>query len=310
MNLIFTLLSTRQYLSKEQLRQAIADYRDSTQQAFERKFERDKEELRELGITVETGSNDKYFDDEPGYRIRRDAVELPDLALSREEAAVLGLAAQVWEHAGLAQDSMSALVKLKAAGVTIDTDVVRMAEPKLSANEPAFDAAWDACTRRVPVAFDYRRPGKDPSRRHVQPWGIVSWRGRWYLSGHDTDRDAPRVFRLSRVVGEIVPDGAPGSYEVPDDADVQATAASFLPSSPDRSAVLRIRRDRGQGLRRSAESTRAVSDDLDEVVVPYASGWDLAAEIASYGPDVVVLEPSDLREAVVDRLRAAVQDAS
>lgn len=310
MNLIFTLLSTRQYLSKEQLRQAIADYRDSSQQAFERKFERDKEELRELGITVETGSNDKYFDDEPGYRIRRDAVELPDLSLSREEAAVLGLAAQVWEHAGLAQDSMSALVKLKAAGVTIDTDVVRMAEPKLSANEPAFDAAWDACTRRVPVAFDYRRPGQDPSPRHVQPWGIVSWRGRWYLTGHDTDRDAPRVFRLSRVVGEIVADGAPGSYEVSEDADVQAAAASFLPSSPDRSAVLRIRRDRGQGLRRSAESSRVVTDEVDEVVVPYASGWDLAAEIASYGPDVVVVEPADLRAAVVDRLRAAVRDAS
>ncbi len=127
MNLIFTLLVTRQYLSKDQIRQAIADYRESNQVAFERKFERDKEELRELGIAVETGTNDKYFDDEPGYRIRRDTAELPDLDLTREEAAVLGLAAQVWEHAGLASSSTSALVKLKAAGVDVDTDVLRMA---------------------------------------------------------------------------------------------------------------------------------------------------------------------------------------
>jgi proteasome accessory factor B len=113
MNLIFALLVSRQYLSKEQIRQAIADYRESSSKdAFERMFERDKEELRELGITVEMGSKDTYFEDEVGYRIRRDEAELPDLALTREEAAVLGLAAQVWEHAGLAGESTTALVKL------------------------------------------------------------------------------------------------------------------------------------------------------------------------------------------------------
>ena len=164
MNLIFALLVSRQYLTKEQIRQAIADYRDSTQQAFERKFERDKEELRELGITVEMGSNDKYFEDEVGYRIRRDEAELPDLALTREEAAVLGLAAQVWEHAGLAGESTTALVKLKAAGIEVDPDVLRMAEPKLSADEPSFDVMWEAATRRIPVAFTYQRPGQPAAR--------------------------------------------------------------------------------------------------------------------------------------------------
>jgi hypothetical protein len=173
MNLIFALLVSRQYLTKEQIRQAIADYRESTQQAFERKFERDKEELRELGITVEMGSNDKYFEDEVGYRIRRDEAELPDLALTREEAAVLGLAAQVWEHAGLAGESTTALVKLKAAGVEVDPDVLRMAEPKLSADEPCFDVMWEAATRRIPVAFTYQRPGQEAARRRVQPWGAA-----------------------------------------------------------------------------------------------------------------------------------------
>ena len=310
MNLIFALLATRQYLSKEQIRQAIADYRDSTQQAFERKFERDKEELRELGITVETGTNDKYFDDEPGYRIRRDEVELPDLDLTREEAAVLGLAAQVWEHAGLAQDSTTALVKLKAAGVAVEPEVVRMAEPKLSANEPAFDAVWRACTSRIPVTFDYQRPGHDPSRRRVQPWGIISWRGRWYLTGHDVDRDAPRMFRLSRILGTVEDDGDPGSYEVPPGTDLNEVAGALFPAEPDRTAVVRVRRERGQSLRRSAATTRAVDETSDELDVPFASEWDLAAEIASYGSDVRVVEPVSLRDAVVTRLRAALEDAS
>ncbi len=310
MNLIFALLATRQYLSKDQIRQAIADYRDSTQQAFERKFERDKEELRELGITVETGSNDKYFDDEPGYRIRRDEVELPDLGLSREEAAVLGLAAQVWEHAGLAQDATTALVKLKAAGVSVDPEIIRMAEPKLSAHEPAFDTVWQACTTRTPVAFDYQRPGQDPTHRHVQPWGIVSWRGRWYLTGFDTDRQAPRVFRLSRVVGEVSLDGAAGSYEVPDAEQVRGAAAALFPSEPDRSATLTVRAGRGQALRRVATATRPGDDEWDELDVPYSSGWDLASEVASYGADVVVVAPEELRDAVVSRLTAALEVSS
>lgn len=309
MNLIFALLATSQYLTKEQIRQAIADYRESSQQAFERKFERDKEELRELGITVEVGSNDKYFDDEVGYRIRRDEVELPDLELTREEAAVLGLAAQVWEHAGLADASTTAIVKLKAAGVSVDPEVVRMAEPKLSANEPAFDAMWQASTARIPVGFDYQRPGQEPSRRHVQPWGIISWRGRWYLGGHDVDRDSPRVFRLSRVVGEVEHLGAPGSYEVPPGTDMTEVAAALFPATPDRTAVLRVRSGRGQSLRRSATAARTVDESLDELELPFSSSWDLASEIASYGADVVVLDPPELREAVVARLRAALEDA-
>lgn len=309
MNLIFTLLVTRQYLSKDQIRQAIADYRESSQPAFERKFERDKEELRELGIAVETGTNDKYFDDEPGYRIRRDAAELPDLDLTREEAAVLGLAAQVWEHAGLASSSTSALVKLKAAGVAVDTDVLRMAEPKLSAHEPAFEVALEAAARSVPVRFGYRRHGSEEvGERHVQPWRILSWRGRWYLVGHDVDRGAPRMFRLSRVVGDLEHDGEPGSFERPEEDAVSAAAQALFPPPSDRSARLSVAPRRANALRRSATSVEPGDDGRDILLVPFSTGWDLAAEIASYGPDVTVLDPPELRDQVVARLRAVLDD--
>ncbi|MDR6119504.1 WYL domain-containing protein [Aeromicrobium sp. SORGH_AS_0981] len=309
MNLIFTLLVTRQYLSKDQIRQAIADYRESNQVAFERKFERDKEELRELGIAVETGTNDKYFDDEPGYRIRRDTAELPDLDLTREEAAVLGLAAQVWEHAGLASSSTSALVKLKAAGVDVDTDVLRMAEPKLSAHEPAFEVALDAAARSVPVRFAYRRPGADePTQRHVEPWRILSWRGRWYLVGHDVDRDAPRMFRLSRVVGDLELHGEPGAFRRPPEEVVSAAATALFPRPADRTARLSVAERRANALRRTATHVETGDDGRDVLVVPFSTGWDLAAEIASYGPDVVVLDPPDLRDQVVARLRAVLAD--
>ena len=185
-----------------------------------------------------------------------------------------------------------------------------MAEPKLSANEPAFDAMWEAATRRIPVAFTYRRPGGDALDRHVQPWGILSWHGRWYLAGHDLDRDAPRVFRLSRVQGEVQHTGAAGSYDVPEGTDIAKVAAALFPSTPDRTAVLHVRRGRGQALRRTASAVLPVDDDTDELELPFSSGWDLASEVASYGPDVVVVSPEDLRDQVVARLEAALEDAS
>jgi proteasome accessory factor B len=300
------LLVSRQYLTKEQIRESIADYRDSTPQAFDRKFERDKEELRELGITVEMGQNDKYFSDEPGYRIRRDEAELPDLELTREEAAVIGLATQVWEHAGLASDSTTALVKLKAIGVDVDTSVLRMAEPKLSANEPSFDAMWEAVTRRIPVTFVYQRPGAEAMERHLQPWGIISWHDRWYVGGFDLDRGEPRIFRLSRVIGEVENSGDAGSYEIPEGIDMKDIARDLFPPPPSEAAILHIKDGRGQSLRRLAERVTPLGDGIDEVQIRYSSDWELASEVASYGPDVVVVSPADVRESVVRRLEAAV----
>lgn len=306
MNLIFALLVSRQYLTKDQIRESIADYRESSPQAFDRKFERDKEELRELGINVETGQNDKYFSDEPGYRIRRDEAELPDLELTREEAAVIGLATQVWEHAGLASESTTALVKLKSIGVDVDTSVLRMAEPRLSTDEPSFDAMWDAVTRRIPVAFAYARPGQPSMERHLQPWGIISWHDRWYVGGLDLDRGESRIFRLSRVIGEVTTEGAPGSYEIPPGTDMKDIARELFPPEPAEAAVLRIREGRGQSLRRLAEQVTPLGDGVDEVEIRYSSRWELASEVASYGPDVVVVSPQDVRDAVVQRLTAAV----
>ncbi len=307
MNLIFALLVSKQFLTKVQIRDAIVDYRDApSADAFDRMFERDKEELRELGIPVETGGNDAYFHDEVGYRIRRDEAELPDLELTREEAAVMGLATQVWEHAGLASDSTTALMKLKAIGVDVDTSVLRMAEPKLSTNEPSFDVMWDAVTRRIPVSFVHARPGAEAMERHLQPWGIISWHDRWYVGGFDLDRSGPRLFRLSRIVGEPTTTGSPGSYEVPEGTDMKKMARGLIPAPLAEAAVLRIRRGRGLSLRRLAEVVTPIDDDMDEVEIRYASDWELASEVASYGPDVVVVSPESVRDAVVRRLEAAV----
>src|SRR5215210_9207301 len=118
LNLVICLLATRQFVSKDQIRAAVPQYAECrTDEAFERMFERDKEEVREMGIPLETGSNDAWFEDEVGYRVDRAAYALPETSFEPDELAVLGLASRVWQQATLAGPASRALIKLKAAGV-------------------------------------------------------------------------------------------------------------------------------------------------------------------------------------------------
>lgn len=303
MNLVIALLVTRHYLTRERVRAVVEGYHGQSDEAFERMFERDKEELREIGIEIEVGSFEELFDDEQGYRIRRDAFELPEIRLDPDEAAVVGLAARVWQHARLAEHTSSALVKLKAAGVEVDPDALSLVEPRLAAGEEAFEPLWSAVHTRTPVRFEYARPGESTQERHLEPWGILSWHGRWYVVGHDRDREATRMFRVSRVRGAVRPDGAAGAYQVPDGLDLKAQAQALMPTEPQGTATLRVRTNAGHALRRRATSVSVAADGFDRLHVPYAGLWQTAEEIAGYAADVVVEEPPDLRDAVVRVLR-------
>jgi proteasome accessory factor B len=115
LGLVVCLLSSERYLTATQIRDAVPGYPESFD-AFKRMFERDKEELRELGIPLETGSN-SAAEEEAGYRIPRQAYVLPEIRLEPDEAAVLALAARVWRQAELAGAAAGALLKLRAAGV-------------------------------------------------------------------------------------------------------------------------------------------------------------------------------------------------
>ena len=140
---------------------------------------------------------------------------------------------------------------------------------------------------------------------------MVSYRGRWYVVGLDTDRGAERLFRLSRVQGEVRRDGRPGSFEVPDGTDVHALARSLAPESPSRTSRMRVRHGAALGLRRHGRVCDAEAPEgWDVLEVPFGRTEALADELLGYGADVVVEEPRELREMVVERLRAAAGIAS
>ena len=138
--------------------------------------------------------------------------------------------------------------------------------------------------------------------------------GRWYVAGYDTDRDAARVFRLSRIEGEVRFTGPAGSVIVPEGTDVRETVREWDTQPPvqQRAAVLRVRQGAGYGIRRYAtpvpESTdvQGSTDGWETISVPFGDvGW-FAEHLASFGTDVVALEPADLREAVITQLKGAL----
>jgi proteasome accessory factor B len=305
LNLLITLLVSRSYVTKERIRSVVEQYRDAGDDAFEKMFERDKDELRSLGIPIEVGYLDRAFEDEPGYRIERAAFELPQIDLEPDEAAVLGLAARVWQHAGLASATSDALVKLKAAGVSVDRAVLSSVAPQLTVDEPTFEAFWAATQDRTPVAFEYRTAASpETATRHLEPWGVVSFRGRWYVVGLDTDREAPRLFRLSRVQDGVRTTGRPRSFEVPEGTDIRALTESLAPAKAEHRARLLVRDGAAYGLRRQATpSEDEAPTGWDRVEVSYGRTDAMADEILGFGADVVVEGPDDLRELVVGRLR-------
>lgn len=307
LNLTMCLLATRRFLTKEQIRKTVEGYKDSaSDEAFERMFERDKDELRELGIPLETGSNDPLFDDEIGYRIDRRAYALPEVSFTPAELAVLGLAARAWRQASLSTAAGTALLKLRAAGVDPDETAMAGLDPRVGDNDPALQPLWSASFDGRPVSFDYRTPdAENASRRRVEPWGVGVRNGRWYLVGFDLDRGDSRVFRLSRISGEVKVTGAPGSVVKPADVDIGDELRRMLPAEPLETAVVRVRPGKAFGLRRRAKVETAESaDGWDTLHLGFWAVDALADDLVSYGADVVVESPPAVREAVIARLRS------
>jgi proteasome accessory factor B len=312
LNLVICLLYTRKPLSKAKIRDAVPQYaKGASDEAFDRMFERDKDELRELGIPLVTEPFDTLFDDEPGYRIDRREYALPEIAFAADELAVLGLASRAWTQATLAGPAAQALRKLEAAGVERDDSSLIGIVPRVRTAEPAFDSVKDAVLQHTPVAFIYRTAGTGAvGTRHVQPWAIASWHGHWYLTGFDTDRDAPRVFRLGRIEGKVDVDGKAGSYEVPADHQPKAMISKAAVERDPRPAALKVRVGAGHSLRRQADEIEEIDQSWSRVGLSFAETEAFADEISSFGPDVVVLDPDDLRDAVIARLTGALGPSS
>jgi proteasome accessory factor B len=313
LNLLILLLVQERFVSKQRIRESIEEYAGQSTEAFERMFERDKDELRALGVPIEVGNADAFFDDEPGYRIRKDEAFLPDIELTADEAAVVGLATRVWQHAGMAAHTTDALAKLTAAGVSVDRTRLDLAAPAISADDPSFEVIWQASLDKAVVTFDYRRSGSaEVTHRTLEPWGVVFFSGRWYVVGRDVQRDDARVFRLSRVVGGVTRKGKANAYTIPPGTDLRELTRRLSPARPTQTATVLVRTDSCHGMRRRAESVESGVEGPDDrtgwdrIRLPFSTTSSLVEDVLSFGADAVLETPEPARAELVTRLEKTV----
>ncbi len=256
LDLIAYLAGRRLPVSVEELMEQLPAYArdwmegdDTTRASVRRKFERDKDELRDTGIPIETvtyhvGALKEQVE---GYRLTRTNFYLPYLKLlgtdegergegrispaevfevAREEAAA---AVRGLRHVAdvpafpMAREARSAFRKLTfdLDPATLGMTSVLFAEPPESAHLPeTLRVLSDAVLRRKRVTFLYRAIYRDEvSDRSVLPYGLLFQHSHWYLVGFDENRDDIRIFRVGRMTDARSNPATPNTpdFQVPED---------------------------------------------------------------------------------------------
>ena len=311
-SLVLALLATENGLTKAEILSTVQGYRQRFSTSgdnanLERQFERDKDDIRDLGVPLETvgslttpGNNQNLR-----YRIPRGSYELPqDIAFSAEETALLGLAAMVWREGSISDESRRAIMKLKSFGDASDEPVLGY-EPRLRIRDAAFEPLRTALERNTVVRFAYLKPGQaEATVRTVEPLALVQHQGRWHLHARETESGATRTFLLRRIVSQIA---TPGALFAPPLDDVAAAALAELDAVwdahtatvetvPGSDADTRLRKRRG-----------TVADD-GRLTLHYSDLNIIADELTSFGPEVLVVSPPELVTAVLSRLRRLAAD--
>jgi proteasome accessory factor B len=188
LNLTAALLHAEIPLTAEELRDRVGGYPD-TKATFRRAFERDKDDLRSMGMPLRVEPVPGVDPPIDGYRLDRDEYAGTELAFEADELAALHLATSLVRLDG----DDTALVKLGAAGGSAPTDSVG----RVPFNDTLATMIGAAVDRKA-LAFTY-----NDVERIVEPWKLSFTRGHWYLSGFDRLREDQRLYRVDRIEGDV-----------------------------------------------------------------------------------------------------------
>ena len=300
-NLTIALLATRRYLTKSEIFRSIDGY-EGNDESKERMFERDKDDLRSLGIEIEVGGFDPIFNDEAGYRIKPESYALDLGEISGADIALLSLAANAWNGQALNAIAHSALLKLKSIGIDSDIDAIPMLAPRMVSASSELVTVVEAITTRSPITFTYIGQDLENQKRTLNPYALASRDGFWYFAGIDLDKGAIRIFRLDRVEGEIIVGKKNDSFEIPAGFDLFSHLDEGISA---KLATIDIRKGKAFALRKKALSV-VEKGEWDQITIQYGDDSTFIDSLLWHLDDVVVIEPSELRESVVKILSSMV----
>jgi proteasome accessory factor B len=299
-NLTIALLATKRYLTKSEIFRTVEGYEGSAE-TKERMFERDKDDLRSLGIAIDVGNFDPLFNDEAGYRIKSENYQLDLGQITPTEMSLLSLAADAWQDAAFADQAQSAILKLSSIGVPADPIDIPGLSPKLANSSKDLETITSAIGNSDYLIFDYLSSTLLAEEREIIPVSLANKSGFWYVSGVDRGVEEVRTFRLDRVQGSITVRKNQETFEFPSDFELdQLDVATAL-----RFAILDVRKGKGHAIRALATSVQDLGE-WDQIKVPIYTIEYLTAQILWHGDDVFVHEPPDLRENVIEQLQSLV----
>ena len=300
-NLIAALLDGRRPLTATEIRERIAGYPTDNVEAFRRAFERDKAELREMGIPIELVKDE---DENDAYLIPPQKYYMPDLDLQPDELTALKLAADAVLGAGDQAESGLRKLSVDAAGDGMSSPQVVWGAD-LAAEQPLLGPLLASLLERRPLHFTYESGDGTRSERNIEPYSLVHRRGHWYLVGRDVDKGAPRSFKVSRIVSKVT--HGDGTYEIPIDFDLESHIGlePWELGSGDH-ATAKVRFDPSLAWwpqqNMAQLSTQQLPDGSLEVEMPVANLDALVSWALGFGDRVEIVQPAEARAALLQHL--------
>ncbi len=297
--LLLALLPSDRGMSKNEIFKNVRGYRDEFRQtgateSLNKKFERDKDELKSIGIPLKTSATENPADAE--YSIAKKDYSF---SFTPAELSLLTAASAVWSESAHSVDANEALIRLAAADGK-DASAAESA-PRVDTHDAAYPQIAAAVTKNQVVRFPYLKPGEAKYElRTVTPLSVVNYDGRWHVLAYDHDREAERTFLLRRIVGKVVTADKVKPAQAPDDRAAELFVAHLdalwdslsatVDVTPGTKAAVTLANRRGTTIK----GTTYTIHYLDEAV--------LADELCEYGAEAIVLTPASLRSAVIERL--------
>ncbi len=299
-NLTIALLATKRYLTKSEIFRTVAGY-EGDPVARDRMFERDKGDLRTLGIDIEVGTFDPLFEDEPGYRIKRDKYELQLKNLTPIKLLLLSQASQMWRQETMGESAQLALRKLKTLGIESDTqtlisDVPTVVQPPAQVGE--LITALNSLHR---IEFQYIASDLSEELRKVEPYRLSRTNGYWYLIARDIAKNDLRTFRVDRISSSITPFGSAHSFEI----DTDLLEEYLLTSQPSLFAEVAILNGTSQNIRNRG---RFIRDENEWQIweVPYFDESDLIREVLWNGQSARLISPDSAVKELIRKVSQLV----
>lgn len=307
-NLTCTLLYAVEGLTKNQILQTVRGYDNEYKEGgnnatLERKFERDKKSLREIGIRLES-TIPKHEDENnqaTTYRIKRDSFFWPtSVKLTPRQLALLNLAAEAWAGGSLSSDASRGITKLRALGIVGQSSDIIGISPKIHTFEPSFKDIDFAISESQVIRFDYRNPKSGAiETRTLQPWLMRQIAGAWLVLGFDETREEARNFMLRRIVSKVEPvlEGREVRvFELPEQTVIDAAVKDLDDHAKSQVAVLKVARGSEAWFRYELDLATSMKDDL--LTLNYHDLFVLAEQLREYADQIEVVEPKELASLV------------